>query len=403
MSEKKKALLDLIVGASQLALLPGLGLHETARIKVVARTSVGSLDELYKSIFAAIAQPRQGMLHLDVITLGTNQNTGLVGVHRVGRIRVCVWNQRPGTQLFDLLQDTRSVPITIERVPLRETSGSSSSAQDGSFSVQLVLGDTLANQDGKPFPPFLYMGPFSGSYPLYTEARIVSSLGEKLGNALLQFVKSIRTVALGADPSNSSRVTHTLHSDGSRFVLRTLVATNSRMAISLGSSHLLLHANNGRRKRQERGLLLCLNYGHSAVIQKHLSVLVPVLVERKVALVAADGLLASQLKEAATHLMWLRATDNDDAWPNLIEAPQTRSIAWDVLIGELLEHQMMCPALSNLSLFSDTPALSATTGYTLHQAAASLIPANPGLGSGSDVLYPGLPDKKPRFGGGDGE
>lgn len=334
------------------------------------------------------------MLHVDVISVAAA--AGEVGTKRVGRVRVSLWNRPPPAQLFDVMLDTRAVHMSVDRVPLRDAS------QQGTFSVRLLLGDYV---EPKPMPPLAYVGTLSGPFPPYTEARLVTAT-DKLGNALLLFAKNVRGVTLSADPQLGSR-THILQWDGNRFVLRSLQAAPSAGGALSSSSHVLLHANNGRRKRQERGALLCLNYNHSSVLRKHLAVLVPVLVERRTAFVASsDAATVAQLKEAASALMWLRATDNEDAWKHLADAPQARAIAWDVLIGELLEHQIMCPALAHLCLFGETPPLSsAASAYTLQHAVSALVPPNPGLGraAGDNQLYPGLPDKKPRFGGGDGE
>lgn len=141
------------------------------------------------------------------------------------------------------------------------------------------------------------------------------------------------------------------------------------------------------------------------------------MITRQTPLLATDRDQISALSKVIQRVLTLRAADADGAWAQLELAPQSRQAAWAQLVAELARFRHCCPALAALPAPTAAPHTgSGGSGgggvfhadtHSLHSAALSLRAPTPGLPASSApharALYPGLPDRPPRFGGGDGE
>lgn len=222
-------------------------------------------------------------------------------------------------------------------------------------------------------------------------------------------------------------MTHVLQLDGARFVLRSLASC--LVETSEGRSSLCeAQAPSSADAAYPSGRELAINYAHSALLAPMLALIVPIgsldplcgrntlltctlgcfvraVMTRQTPLVAADRDQTSAVRAAMQRLLTLRAADADGAWAQLEAAPLSRQAAWTQLLAELARFQQCCPALAAL------PALGAPHAarelHSLYSAAVSMRAPNAGLPASSATdarpLYPGLPERPPRFGGGDGE
>lgn len=331
--------------------------HQALRVKLL----LSGVPPTPGAVLADVRQVRSAgaMVLVDVLgppgTLSSSQREGLV------RVSVA-----PG-RLVECLADARCQPQAVMRVPLRLGPGVSLEA-----AARLVVTDCVT-----ALSPLHFRGAYTGGplWPRYSAAyAVLPGADDAPARALAALLGRGGALLLGAADGPA---THLLQAHGAGLALRVLEGDDEGA--------------------EQAAPLLCVNYAHAPPVAELLALLVPVVVARQVPLLPD---VRARVEAAARALEALAARDDPACWRQLADAPLARVEAWSTLLSELRRAALQCSALAPLA-----PQLGRAPPPQrqplLREALEALRRPTPGVGRGR--LYPGLEDRPPRFGGGDGE